>query len=360
MIFDRIKIKNFRNIENIETELHRETNVIFGENAQGKTNILEALWCFTGGKSFRGAKDGEMIRFGTEKAEICLDFNDDGRDQNCIVKITNKRSAVFNGVEYPSASGIAGKIKMIIFSPSDLSVIKDGPTFRRKFIDSAICQLYPAYIDTYRRYIRALDQRNKILKEIKFDPGLEEFIEDYEDQLSLYGSEIAEYRKKYVLSLCEFLPDIYGGIASGKEKITLSYESSAGSTKEEFKENLKLSRNEDVKTLTTSIGPHRDDLDIKIDGISARSFGSQGQKRSAALALKLSESRVIEKLTGSEPAALLDDVMSELDPVRQNYILNHIKDRQVFITCCDPDNIKGLKAGKVIEISGGKILSKRN
>ncbi len=357
MKFKKLEISNFRNIENLEIELSDEINVIYGQNAQGKTSILEALWCFTGAKSFRGSKDSEMICFGKESSKLKLHFFDDGRDQNCEINIEKSRTAVLNDVNYGSASKIAGKIYSIVFSPNDLNIIKDGPNFRRKFLDTAIFQLYPKYIDISRRYLRAVDQRNKILKEIKFNPNLSEFLEDFENEIVNFGAEIIEYRENFVKNLKEFLPSIYNGISGGKEKIDVIYETTASKSKQEFKNLLKNSLTSDLQTLSTSIGPHRDDIDIKINGISARSFGSQGQKRSAALALKLAESEVISKITGKKPVALLDDVMSELDPDRQNYILNHICDWQVFITCCDPSNIAGLKKGKIFEIENGSLKS---
>ena len=357
MKFKKLEISNFRNIENLEIFPSDGINVIYGQNAQGKTSILEALWCFTGAKSFRGSKDTEMIRFGSEKSKIKLEFFDDERDQSCVIDIEKSRTAVLNDVPLGAASKIAGKIYSIVFSPNDLNIIKDGPSFRRKFLDTAIFQLYPKFIDISKRYLRAVDQRNKILKEIKFNPNLSEFLEDFESEIAELGSEIICYREKFVEHLKKFVPLIYNGISGGKEHIEVIYATTASKDKEEFKALLKDSFNADIQTLSTSVGPHRDDIDIKINGISARNFGSQGQKRSAALALKLAESEVISEITGKKPVALLDDVMSELDPDRQNYILNHICDWQVFITCCDPSNIAGLEKGKIFEIENGILKS---
>lgn len=356
MILEKLILENFRNIEFAELEFCEKTNVIIGENANGKTNLLEALWCFTGGKSFRGGKDGELISLGKEKALLSLDFFDDGRKQNCKIFIDKKKTAVLNDVEYPNTAILAGKISAFVFSPSDLNIVKDGPIYRRRFLDSAVFRIYPAYAGIYKRYLRALEQRNKILKEIKYDPGLEEFICDFEKELAETGTEIINYRKKFINELSLFLPEIYGGISSGKEKLTAEYLTFDGETKEDYIKALYSSRTEDMKTLSTSVGPHRDDLELKIDGLSVRSFSSQGQKRSAALSLKLAESEVIKKNTGKQPVALLDDVFSELDVKRQNYILNHLGERQIFITCCDPGNIKGLNNGKIIKIENGKVI----
>lgn len=355
MIFKKIEIDNFRNIEKVTIEPCDGINVIYGQNAQGKTSILEALWCFTGAKSFRGSKDTEMVRFGSQFSKLSLSFFDGGREQDCVINIEKTRSAILNGVEYPVASKIAGKIYTIVFSPNDLNIIKDGPVFRRKFLDTAIFQLYPKYIELSKRYIRAVDQRNKILKEIKFNPNLQEFLTDFENEIIDSGSEIIKYRKLFIEKLKKYIPQIYNGISGGKENIEIVYETTASEDKEIFKQKLSENLNHDISSVSTSIGPHRDDIDIKINGISARSFGSQGQKRSAALALKLSESAVISEITEKKPVALLDDVMSELDPIRQNYILNHICGWQVFITCCDPSNISGLNKGKIFEIENGAL-----
>lgn len=358
MIFKRLELQNFRNFDNEVLEFDSGMNIIFGQNAQGKTNILESLWLFTGAKSFRGSKDSELVKFDAVKSKIKLDFYDDGRDQDCVINIEKSRNAVLNGVEYASASAIAGKIYAIVFSPNDLNIVKDGPVHRRKFMDTCLCQLYPKYISISRRYLKALDQRNSILKNLKFNPNMEEFIEDFEKELAVTGSEIISYRKRYIEAINKFLPEIYNGLSDGKEEISAEYETTAGDNEAQFLEALKNSRYDDMQTLSTSVGPHRDDLNIKINGISARAFGSQGQKRSAALGLKLSESAVISEVTGKTPVALLDDVMSELDTSRQNYILNHIKGWQVFLTCCDISNTEGLKNGKIFEIENGKLKQK--
>lgn len=357
MIFKKLELNNFRKIKSAKLELHKGINIFYGDNAAGKTSILEALWSFTGAKSFRGSKDTDLISFGSEKASVKLSFLDNEREQECIINIEKHREAILNDVEYGPASKIAGKINAIVFSPIDLNIIENGPAFRRKFLDTAICQLYPSYLDIYKKYLRAVEQRNKILKDIKYNPMLLEFLEDFENEISSFGAQIIDYREKFIEMLNKYLPNIYNSISLGKEKIEIFYETDASKQKEKFKEKLKLLRDEDIKNISTSIGPHRDDIDIKIDSISARYFGSQGQKRSAAIALKLSESEVIYEITGKKPVALLDDVMSELDTNRQNYILNHIKDWQVFITCCDKENFSSLKEGKIFEVKNGEIFS---
>ena len=355
MIIKSVDIKNFRNIKSLILEFCDGINVIYGQNAQGKTNLLEALWCLTGAKSFRTSKDSELINLEKENAEIKISFFDEGRDQECIIKIDKKRSAVLNGVEYKSASQLAGKFNAVVFSPQDIGLIKEGPSFRRKFLDLSICQSFPVYLNLLKNYNRTLDQRNKILKDLKYNPSLEDFIIDFEIELSKIGSQIIKYRKEFVEKLKKFLPDIYKGISDGKEEISIFYETTADEDENLYLEKLKEKRKEDVFNFSTSVGPHRDDLEIKINGLNSRNFSSQGQKRSAAIALKLAESAVISEITGTSPIALLDDVMSELDLTRQNYILNHIKGWQVFITCCDPNNINGLENGKVFYIENGEV-----
>lgn len=355
MVIKSIETVNFRNFEDQKIEFCDGINVIVGENAQGKTNLLEALWLFTGAKSFRGSKDNTLVKFDCDKAKLSLKFIDEGRNQDFIINIDNKRSAVLNGVEYKSASSLAGKICAIVFSPNDLNIIKDGPSERRRFLDTAICQLYPNYINILRQYLRAVNQRNQILKDLRYHSELEMFIEDFEKEIATLGIKIINYRKNYVEKLKSYINDIFNGISNGKENLTIEYKSVGGDKLEEFIENLKKIRKEDMNTLTTSIGPHRDDLEININGISARNFGSQGQKRSVVLALKLAEAAVLKEITGKQPIALLDDVMSELDLNRQNYILNHIKEWQVFITCCDYGSVEMLKTGKIIKAEKGKF-----
>ncbi len=348
-----LSIKNFRNIENINIEPCDSMNVICGENAQGKTNIIESIWLFTGAKSFRNAKDNNFIKFGTEKAVNNLKFKSDGIEKDAKLQISDKRYAFINEKKLQSASELAGNFKAIVFSPNDLKLISDGPSVRRKFLDTAIGQLYPNYIDILKNYVRAVTQRNKIIKDYKYDSTISIMLDVYEEEIAKNGIKIISYRKRYIEIINEFLPTVYKGISSGKEELETEY---ICSCEEDFLKNLEISRKEDIYSGVTSIGPHRDDLEFKINGISARNFASQGQKRSIALALKLAEAEVIKKNTGESPVILLDDVMSELDPSRQDFVLNHIKGMQSFLTCCDDSNVKNLIAGKKFIINGGKVL----
>lgn len=354
MKLESLEIKNFRNIEDIKIEPCDSMNVICGENAQGKTNLLESIWLFTGAKSFRGSKDDFFIKFGSEKANLKITFIGEGVEKDAEIIIEDKRTAFLNGKKLKSPALLAGNFNAIVFSPNDLKIVSDGPAVRRKFLDLAIGQLYPNYIEILRNYLRAVTQRNKIIKDYRYDGTISVMLDVFEQEIAENGVKIINYRQRYLEILKEFLPLLYEGISGGKEKLDIEYLKSFSG--DNFREILKEKRKEDMFTATTCIGPHRDDLDFKINGISARSFGSQGQKRSVALALKLAEAEVIKKNVGECPLCLLDDVMSELDPNRQNFILNHIEGMQTFLTCCDPENVKNLKVGKKFTVSKGEIL----
>ena len=329
-----LKIENFRNIKHIEIFPNAEMNVIYGENAQGKTNILEAIWLFTGAKSFRGAKDEELKKFGSEKAKIFLEFEAESIEKSAQIEIKDKRNAFLNEKPLKSVSHLAGKFNAIIFSPADLRLLSDGPKVRRKFLDTAICQLYPTYIEILRGYTKAVTQRNSLLRDFKNNSSVLPLLDVFENEIAQNGEKIIKYRLRYIEILKEFIPEIYNGISNGRENLEIEYVSSL--KEENLRECLKNSRKEDMFTYKTSVGPHRDDLEFKINGISAKNFGSQGQKRSVALSLKLAEAKILNKNTGEYPVCLLDDIMSELDPERQNFILNHIKEMQTFLICCDP------------------------
>ena len=357
MKVNKIELKGFRNINSMTIEPDSAVNIIYGENAQGKTNILEGIWLFSGLKSFRGAKDKELVGFGNNFAKMKLDFEAFSRNQKSEITIIKKRAATLNGVALPSPTALMGKFNTVIFSPSFMSVIKDGPSERRKFIDSAICQLKPNYAKILSEYNRLLQQRNSVLKDISYNAQLYDMLDIIDEKLSLSGQAVIEWRKQYLKELTPFITDIYGGLSSGREEISFNYLKKSDERNEKtLSEILKENRREDILNKITLAGPHRDDIEILLNGISARSFGSQGQQRSCALALKLGEAAVIEKSTGEKPVVLLDDVMSELDILRQDYILNHIKDRQVFITCCDPSAVLRLLGGKTFNIEKGEIV----
>lgn len=363
MTVDSVSIKNFRNITDLSFSAHDGVNVIYGENAQGKTNILESIWLFTGCKSFRGAKDAEFIKFGEEFSKIKLDFKDKTREKTSEIIFSEKKKTVKqNGVELRSTTELIGTFYAVIFSPIHLSLIKDGPSARRKFLDTALCEIKPGYAENLANYKRALIQRNALLKDLHMSSQLYDLLDSWDDQLARYSAVVINERLKYLEMLSEYSKNIYSGISDNREIFSVEYSRTESDKSISIRDLylkeldlLKESRKEDIINKTTSVGPHRDDILININGVSARSFASQGQQRSCTLALKLGESEIIEKITGEVPVALLDDVMSELDEKRQDYILNHINDRQVFLTCCDPSQVLRLCGGKSFLIKGGEL-----
>lgn len=327
-------------------------NIIFGENAQGKTNVLEAIWLFTGGRSFRGAKDAELVAFHQPKATIALDFFSQEREQHADITVLNgRRSVKLNGVQKKSASQLIGTFCAVIFSPEHLSLVKEGPSGRRNFLDAALCQIKPAYAALLSHYNHTLIQRNALLKDIPRHAELLDTLSVWDERLVRYGTEVVRQRRSYVQALSAPAAEVYAGISGGKESFGLSYLCTA----EDLAAALVGARREDLQSGHTTVGPHRDDLEITVNDLSARSFGSQGQQRSLVLALKLAEADVLQMKTGERPVILLDDVMSELDGGRQDYLLNHLKNRQVFITCCEPDLAGRLKQGARFEVKGGVI-----
>lgn len=357
MIIEKITCENFRNFEKINFKPDQGINIIYGENAQGKTNLIEAIWLFCGAKSFRGAKDAELLKFEKTAAVNQCDFTFGGVKKSSKIIITNKRKAELNGKALASATELAGKFYCIVFSPMDLNLISGAPAMRRRFLDTSIGQLYPVYNQKLRAYIKAVEQRNGLLRDIKFHPELTDLLDDFEFSMADYLIEVEKHRYKYIKMLQTVAPELYKGISGGREQLELGLVSAfpENADKKQVLQILKNARKEDLFTGNTSVGPHRDDIDFILNGQSAKKFASQGQKRSIALSMKLSEVRVIEKLTGEYPVCLLDDVMSELDKTRQDFVLNHVRNWQVFLTCCDPSNISGLKGGAVFEMKNGKI-----
>ncbi len=363
MKINSIEIENFRNIENLTLSFESNVNIIYGENAQGKTNLIEAIYLFTGSKSFRGVRDKELIKFEKPFSKLKIDFENKTRKQNAEIFIENKRTANLNGIKKKSPALLGEELKAVIFSPVHLSMVKDGPSERRKFIDNALCQLKSNYRNVLKNYNRALTQRNMLLKDIAKNSSLSDMLYIWDRNLASSGAKIIFQRIKYIEALLPYAKEIFNGLSNGREEIDLilngafEYKNLSVS---DIEKNLMLafenSRSSDFMNRITTVGPHRDDMDILINGKSARIYGSQGQQRSCVLALKLAEASLLKEMTEDEPLALLDDVMSELDISRQDYILNHIKDWQVFITCCDANTVLRLKDGKTFHISNGDLI----
>ena len=362
--------ENYRNLKAGEILPAGGINVICGSNAQGKTNLLEALWLFTGAHSFRGAKDSELPAFANTQGErkparLCLRFFGGGRQQTAEITIRGgRRSLALNGIPQRSCGALAGVFCAVIFSPEHLSLVKDGPMYRRNFLDSAICQLRPAYVKIINQYNRILLQRNALLKDIVRHRELLDTIDIWDERLANFGSQIICERQRYVEKLSPRVREIYSGISTQKETMDLACRCTveAGGAgqpdvRAALRQSLREHLEEDIRMGSTGCGPHRDDLDLLINGISARAFASQGQQRSAVLALKLAEAEILGELCGEEPVILLDDVLSELDQSRQEYLLNHLVGRQVFITCCSPENTRLLKQGMVFSVEEGRVAS---
>lgn len=367
MKINSITLENYRNISHMTAEFD-DINIIWGKNAQGKTNLLEGIFLFTGEKSFRGARDSEVIMFGKDYAKLDISFNSSDRDQNATLTIKNRTTATLNGIKKKSASSLGDEIKAVIFSPTHLTMIKGGPEERRAFVDTALCQLGGNYRTLQRDYNKALKQRNTLIKKldgnIDVPPETVEYIRLWNDNVARLGAKIVYQRQRYLEAITPYITDIFQGISGGSESIALSYyskvEYTADMTIPEI-ENKILQRMDqrliaDIVNHTTTVGPHRDDIVITINGNEVKSYASQGQQRSCVLALKLAEASLLNERTGSNPIVLLDDVMSELDETRQDYILNHIKEWQIFVTCCDKETILRLKQGKTFHIDNGEII----
>ena len=360
MKVEKFFCENFRNIDKAEIIPHSGTNIIYGNNAQGKTNLIEGIWLFCGAKSFRSHHDNELIEFGKEKAKLAMNFSAFGRSQEAEIFVDGRRSANLNGVKLKSAGELCGNFCAVVFSPVHLSLIKDGPAVRRRMLDIAIGQLYPAYVEALRGYSRAMQQRNAVLKDAKYSSYVYDMLENFENQMAHFGGIIFKHREKYISSLSADIKGIYEEISGGREKLDIEYVSdicgeNANDASACLAERLKNARKEDIITGTSSVGPHREDLNFLLDKKAARSFGSQGQQRSCVLSLKLAEAQAIKKTVGEEPVMLFDDVMSELDEGRQESILNRFSDMQVFVTCCEKEQLSRLKEGKTFRMDSGTI-----
>ncbi len=362
MKFVNAEFENFRNFEKEFFEFE-DINIIYGDNANGKTNLIEGLYLFTGAKSFRGAKDSELIKFGAEKSSIKCSFFGAEREQTAQIDFADKKTAYLNEIKKKSVSELGEEIKAVVFSPDYMSLIKDGPSERRRFIDNALYQIKPKYKLLVKEYNRCLLQRNKLLKDCRENNGARQMLFIWNEGLAKYGAKIIFQRKKYIEKITPVFSDIFAGISNGREKAEILLDTGFEILSDDVKEIenslltlLEKSENDDIKTKTTSVGPHRNDLEIKINVKNARTFASQGQQRSAVIALKLSEASLLEEMSGVKPIALLDDVMSELDDGRQKYVLNKIKDYQIFITCCDENTVSKLVDGKKIFVQSGTVL----
>ena len=357
MVIKSLKLKNYRNYDLLDLTFDPKTNILYGDNAQGKTNILEALYLSGTTKSHRGTKDRDIIKFEKDEAHIETIIDKRGADF-CIdihLKKNSPKGIAINKMPIRKASELFGIVNFVFFSPEDLNIIKDGPAGRRRFVDLELSQLDKVYLNNLSNYNRALNQRNSLLKEAAYNPALLDTLDIWDMQLSDYGNKVIKGREKFIEDLNKIIADIHFKLTGGKEKISVFYESSTGES--DLEEMLKKNRSKDIKFKTTSVGPHRDDLSFVVDNIDIRKFGSQGQQRTAALSLKLSEIELVKSLINDTPILLLDDVLSELDKNRQNYLLDSIHDIQTVITCTGLDEFVNYRfaINKIFHVDSGYV-----
>lgn len=357
MIVSSIELSNFRNYQQLHLDFDAGTNILYGDNAQGKTNVLEAIYMSGTTKSHKGTKDKETIRFGEEEAHIhtIIVKHDQEYEIDMHLNKSKVKGIAINKIPIKKASDLFGILNLIFFSPEDLNIIKDGPAHRRRFIDLELCQLDKIYLDNLMKYNKVLNQRNKLLKDLYKHLELKETLDIWDQQLVFYGNKIISRRRQFIEELNTIIFTIHKKLSGNKEELTLLYEPNCSDTY--FEQELLKAREKDERFGSTSVGPHRDDIAFLIHNIDIRKYGSQGQQRTAALSLKLSEIELVKSIIHDEPILLLDDVLSELDSNRQNQLLNSISTTQTIITCTGLDEfIKNrLKLNKVFHVVNGVI-----
>lgn len=357
MIIKSIELKDFRNYRNLKLEFDSGVNIFYGNNAQGKTNLLEAVYYSGTTKSYRNCKDKDLIYFGEKEAHIQTVIEKKSKEHiiDFHLKDSDKKGIAINKVPIRKASELYGLCKMVFFSPEDLNIIKQGPAVRRRFLDMEIGQIEPIYLNSLINYKKLLNQRNCLLKEYYSNKEFKDILDVIDIQLVEYGKNIIETREKFVKQLNLVVKDINSRMTNGKEALEVKYESDVTVDNYEYK--LRESYDKDLKFKSTSTGPHRDDLCFIINDIDIRHFGSQGQQRTAALSLKLAEIELLKIITKDKPVLLLDDVLSELDKKRQQSLLESISDIQTLITCTGlEDFIKNsFDADKLYHVENGEI-----
>ena len=357
MIIKSLELADFRNYESLEISFDEGTNILYGDNAQGKTNILEAIYVSATTKSHKGSKDKEIINFNKEESHIrtyLLKENDEIRVDMHLRKNKSKGIAI-DGQKIKKAADLMGLLNVVFFSPEDLSIIKNGPAERRRFADMELCQLDHFYLYNLNHYNKIVNQRNKLLKDMYFNPELKETLNIWDSQLVSFGSKIIERRQQFAGQLCEIIYDIHKKLSGGKEELIIKYEPDV--LTDNFEKMMKINQEKDIKLKQTTTGPHRDDFSFIVNGIDIRKYGSQGQQRTAALSLKLSEIELVKKISKDNPVLLLDDVLSELDSNRQNYLLNSIGGIQTIISCTGLDEFinNRFEINKIFKVTNGTI-----
>lgn len=352
-----LKLKNFRNYDLLSLEFDHAINIFYGDNAQGKTNILEAIYLSGTTKSHRGTKDRDMIQFGHDESHIetVIEKNNVEFKIDMHLKKNSPKGIAINKMPIRKASELFGVIHLVFFSPEDLNIIKNGPAERRRFVDLELAQLDKLYLSDLANYNRIINQRNRLLKDIYNREDLISTLEIWDMQLAHYGKKVIERREKFIGEINEIIKNVHGKLTDGKEHLVLSYEKSNGEI--ELMDAILKNRERDIRMKSTSIGPHRDDICFRVGDLDIRKFGSQGQQRTAALSLKLSEIELVKMLIKDTPVLLLDDVLSELDKNRQHSLLDTIKNIQTIITCTGVDDFVNQRfaVNKVFYVNSGHV-----
>lgn len=358
MIIKSLKLKNYRNYDLLNLEFDECTNIFYGDNAQGKTNILESVYLTGTTKSHRGTKDRDLIKFGQEEAHVETIVEKRGVPFKIDIhlKKNSPKGIAINKIPIKRASELFGIINIVFFSPEDLNIIKNGPSERRRFMDLELAQLDKVYLNDLSNYNRIVNQRNKLLKDMYDRKDLLETLDVWDIQLITYGNRVMERRKLFIDQMNSIIGSVHEKLTGGKEKIKLLYEPSIKNG--DFEDMLLKNRERDIRMKSTSIGPHRDDICFMCEDMDIRRFGSQGQQRTAALSLKLAEIELVKQEINDTPILLLDDVLSELDKHRQNYLLDSIRDIQTLITCTGVDDFvnKRFSINKILKVEQGHVM----
>lgn len=357
MYINSLELSNYRNYHRLSIDFDSGINILYGDNAQGKTNILEAVYISGTTKSHRGTKDKDIILFGEEESHIKLYLtkNDIGHRIDTHLRKNKNKGVAIDGQSIKKSGELFGIAHMIFFSPEDLSIIKNAPSERRKFLNLELCQLSKIYHYHYVNYNKALNQRNILLKQIYYDKKLIDTLDLWDVSLMTYGKCIIEEREKFIRQLNDIVKDIHIHLTGKKERILIKYEKNV--TIDDYESVMKSKRKTDLKYQSTQTGPHRDDICFYINDIDVRKYGSQGQQRTAALSLKLAEIELVKKMIHDTPILLLDDVMSELDSNRKNYLLDSIQNIQTIVTCTGYDDfIKSrLMIDRIYKVTNGSV-----
>ena len=358
MYIDKIKLNNFRNYIEEEINLDKNINIFYGNNAQGKTNILESIYLCAIGKSYRTNKDREIININKDFSKVEINYSKKDREGKIKLEISDKKNLYLNDIKLKKISEILGNINIVLFNPDDINIFKEGPSKRRRILDIMISQLRPSYVYNLNMYLKILEQRNNYLKQIKYENKREEMLDVWDTQIAKYAEIINLYRKEFTEKIKEKIVDIHKKITDNKEEIKIEYISDF-TNQEEFLKEIKNSRKIDIIKGYTGKGIHRDDLKLFINDKEIGIYGSQGQHRSAILSIKLSELQIIKDETEENPILLLDDFMSELDKIRRQNFLEDVKDTQIIITCTDKLELKN-KNKKIFFVENGKVKIEKN